>query len=650
MSNNKICLLFITIFFTCCNDLSELERNLIEAGKNRRELESVIQHYKDDTLKSIAAKFLIENMKGHLTYTGTGPNTYYKNMDSIIKSWEKKGKDYAKIYMAYDSVSLSYNDLVESMQKLPDLQSISADFLIEHIDQAFSVWNQPWNKDLDFDTFCNYVLPYRICKEPLSNWRKAYLKKYENIISSRIFSQSNHTFKLGILSDMNRGYTTKVYIPKTPLPDLPLASLLQIPVGSCEDYSMLNVAQLRSLGIPCAREFVPGWGNRSMSHSWTAVLLGNEAIPFGLNERIGIHFYLRPEHKLPKVYRETFKRQKWMNEICDDTTEFVPNIFVNRGLIDVTDKYTETSNVIVRLFDTPETKYAKWVYLSVFNNQSWTPVAFSKNSKKRRVNFSLMGRGIVYLPCVYDKNGNCIPAGNPVAVELDGSTKELDGCCTERTSCTIFRKYPQNYKQTIYCKELEGAKFQASNTEDFRNPITLATVGRIEQNRYYRLIVSDTRKFKFFRFLAQKDNQGNIAEIEVFDKRGIRPDTLKTFGSELVEKGHEAWTAFDGNVLTSFCSTEDKAWTALEFKQPTQIHSIRFLPRNDGNIIEENDIYQLFVWGKTGWKLLFEQKGNRDACFFLKNMKTSSLYLLHNQTKGSEERIFTVNDRKQVFW
>lgn len=86
MSNNKIYLLFIILCFACCNDLSELEKNLIEAGKNRRELESVIQHYKDDTQKTYAAKFLIENMKGHLTYTGTGPNTYYKNMDSIIKS------------------------------------------------------------------------------------------------------------------------------------------------------------------------------------------------------------------------------------------------------------------------------------------------------------------------------------------------------------------------------------------------------------------------------------------------------------------------------------------------------------------------------------------------------------------------------------
>ena len=48
-----------------------LETALALAGSNRSELEAVLDHYADDSLKSEAARFLIENMPGHFSYAVT---------------------------------------------------------------------------------------------------------------------------------------------------------------------------------------------------------------------------------------------------------------------------------------------------------------------------------------------------------------------------------------------------------------------------------------------------------------------------------------------------------------------------------------------------------------------------------------------------
>ena len=56
--------LMLLLFPSCRRDVA-LERALALAGENRQELEHVLWHYKDDSLKLAAARFLIENMPYH---------------------------------------------------------------------------------------------------------------------------------------------------------------------------------------------------------------------------------------------------------------------------------------------------------------------------------------------------------------------------------------------------------------------------------------------------------------------------------------------------------------------------------------------------------------------------------------------------------
>ena len=58
------------VFFVSCESAGDkrLDFALEQAGKNRIELEKVLNYYRNDSLKLEAARFLIRNMPGHGGY------------------------------------------------------------------------------------------------------------------------------------------------------------------------------------------------------------------------------------------------------------------------------------------------------------------------------------------------------------------------------------------------------------------------------------------------------------------------------------------------------------------------------------------------------------------------------------------------------
>lgn len=54
-----------TVSLLCaCTPQTPFEKVLDSAGANRKELQAVLKHYENDSLKLEAARFLIENMEG----------------------------------------------------------------------------------------------------------------------------------------------------------------------------------------------------------------------------------------------------------------------------------------------------------------------------------------------------------------------------------------------------------------------------------------------------------------------------------------------------------------------------------------------------------------------------------------------------------
>lgn len=67
--------------------------------------------------------------------------------------------------------------------------------MVNHIEWAFKVWReQPWGKNVDFETFREYILPYRIGDEPLSFGAKKFMSAI-----ARFWMNSGRQMRLIIL-------------------------------------------------------------------------------------------------------------------------------------------------------------------------------------------------------------------------------------------------------------------------------------------------------------------------------------------------------------------------------------------------------------------------------------------------------------------
>ena len=225
--NTALCALCVLISCTP----SKLEQALQLAGDNRTELERVLDHYsrnKTDSLKYRAARFLIENMPQHYTFVGEEMKLYYEAIAPLIKVANAHTLDSIKSCLKPAGSTFLSN----KPTKAADITHIKADYLINHIDQIFKTRDYPWNKNISFQEFCEYVLPYRIDHEPIEDWLKVYMPINKKLADSLYSESQNYTEFISKFVDF---YTkNSPYINTFSFPiELHPTSLLNIRYGDC---------------------------------------------------------------------------------------------------------------------------------------------------------------------------------------------------------------------------------------------------------------------------------------------------------------------------------------------------------------------------------------------------------------------------------
>ena len=174
-------------------EAGRLEYALSQAGPNRVELEKVLDRYSrapEDSLKYEAAVFLIENMPYYSYYEGEQLDNYlryYPLLRSTLR--EKKSPD-----VAVDSIQKMYGPYsVRSLTRKRDIETVDSTYLCNNIDWAFKVWReQPWGRNVTFEEFKEYILPYRIGDEKLAYWRETYYNYYN--LATHAVPLSNGSF------------------------------------------------------------------------------------------------------------------------------------------------------------------------------------------------------------------------------------------------------------------------------------------------------------------------------------------------------------------------------------------------------------------------------------------------------------------------
>ena len=387
----------------------QVEAVLKKSGTNRPELERAITYFKksNDPLKLKAIYFLISNMDIHYSKdyywadSATGKRIDYNELNY---------PDLATAVEAFDRIKATVGKVKPVPYKYYDIDSIKASILIDNIDRAFALWKLPPSKNLTFDEFCEYLLPYRVSTEPLQNWRKEYHEKFKWIADSNKGKRTEDALSY-IAADFKTWFvnTWDTEVRKEPLPRLGPLQLLSRRKGNCDDIGDLQVYTLRSQGYPAVLEHIPYWATTSGRHYFNSTFdEDRKAIPFDISTpKVKINNFSREPSK---VIRITYSKQ---NVLAAHVPEkFIPSGFMRTlNYKDVTSDYWKTADLSLHLFNS--TGKPPVVFACVFNTMKWQPTWWGRVQTDSVV-FTNMCKGAVFLPMYYS-NDRLIPAGYPVA-------------------------------------------------------------------------------------------------------------------------------------------------------------------------------------------------------------------------------------------
>lgn len=643
-------LLLLNIFCccACACAVDPLESALYQSGNNREQLEQVIRKYSvnpADSLKLKAALYLIKNMPGHTSVTGQ--EEYYNEIDSIILStpFKSRREKVLKILPRYE----------KRLQVVEDSKIITAVYLIDNIEQAFRVWQDaPWARHVDFNQFCEYLLPYKIAEnQGLEHWRDTFQPlfnaEWQKNRHCSLFTHSAYFNCKFVNRDMVKSIkSVKNRYAHLDIPYLTPSRRMKLVSRNCTDRVEVAAAVMRSKGIPVSIDYTPQWPFRSMGHYWCTVLTnaGKNVVFEGIGSEPGLPH--RADEKMPKVFRRTYAADPDLLTL-NRTTEEVPATLQDVFRRDVTQEYMFTADMKVSVLPELETG-DRYAYVAVFDNRKWVPVDWGE-VRDHCVVFRKLGKEIAYLP-VYYEDDEIWSMGYPHIIEANGQIRILEPDTQYQDTLRLYRKYTTiNNAVFKMMRSIEGGMFQASNREDFRDPVTVHVC--MAGTPYLEIRPDTLMNYRYWRFRAADNQYCNIAELAFYSCDSLVPVKGRVLGTaEVVDrKGVRQMreAAFDGNLLSFFQSAEKGGWVGMDFGQSVHIDRIVCIPRGDGNNIQPGDWYELFYRAKDCWLSLGRRKAT-DYFVEYHNAPRNALFWLRNLTRGTEERIFTWENNEQIWW
>jgi len=639
-----------------------LEQNLRLAGKNRSELEKVLQHYRqrpEDSLQLKAAIFLISNMEGGHYYS----SKQFEKYNYIFNEINTKSE--ADIFKLKDSI-INENGFPEktSLRVNQDLRFLTADYLIQNIDLAFAVWQSaPWHASTSFDLFCNYILPYRNYSEYPDTWRQSLHEKYKEIPSNyktpdEVCCQFNDDIKKWFrYTNAFNDYPGRISAN----------NLLKGQHGNCSDMAAIATYSARALGVPVAIDYTPQWANYHDGHAWNALIFNEkESVSFLGAEGNPVDYSIvqQAESKSAKVFRKTLAKQaESFASIASGINEKdIPAYLQNSRIIDVTHIYTNVSNLIVTIKNSKE----KFIYLCIAKQRTWEAIAGSELNVQGIATFQNMGRNILYMPMFY-KNGVYKAAGHPFILDFDGKVQTLDIDVVQKQDVDIKRKFPikrENMKWG-YAEYLHRARLEGAQTPDFKDATTLLTLkepmehwgvkdnggtavrDRLEyESLWEEAAVSNKKAVRYVRLMLPDSQFLKIGDLEFFAKDATNP----LQGTPIGSVSHPEW-AFDGVNGYSLIdeSPEGAQWVGLDLGKPTSIAKLRYLPACGTNQVTPGKTYELFYWSGK-WTSLGIRTATQHTIPFAQ-VPVNVLFRLHcRDCNDALERPFTYEKNRQVWW
>ena len=308
------------LLLVSCTPKGALDKTLSSAKENRSELQKVLKHYVNDSLKLEAAKFLISNMQGSYADDSSLQTVYapfYKIYDNVRKKYnyeinKKCGEEIDSLWQVFCFV---YSDEL-TVKRMCDAEHLTASTIISEIEMAFKAWKgNVYTQNCSFHDFCEYILPYRrenglVIDNSRDRYYRRHHKDFYTTHGKNVMEETDSL--LFLYKDIVH---SPYYVPLIPI--LTASTFEKIKTGTCEQRCWFNSLLLSSVGMAAAVDFVPVWGNRNGGHSWNVIIVNGESYAFEAfwdddrwkYKRIynnKSYDNLWGKFRLPKVYRKTF--------------------------------------------------------------------------------------------------------------------------------------------------------------------------------------------------------------------------------------------------------------------------------------------------------------------------------------------------------
>lgn len=637
---------FIGIFFFCmaCQSSKDrqLEQALSLAENNRPELEKVIRYYKTehpDELKLKAACFLIANMPGHYSVSCEALNWYQEQIHHSDSILNKK-----QLNKLWEEATLTHNQKAEVLY---DMHTLKADFLISNIEKAFEVWEaSSWKNEVNFDSFCRHILPYRFLEEQLTEgWRDSLYHEYYPLIEhAKDVKQAFAIVQNAVWQQVRSNGLKVPYI-------INVLDMKHQNGATCIQRCVLLGSIMRAVGIPVAIDNVGRWSNYSQSgHSWVALVVPEgtftvyeqdtiaskpqtlDASTFKMNAQARKDF---PEvAKFKKRYAKIRRSGYAMQEIPASLRQVpLPRLLTNPFTYDVTEDYPNGGEIEI-----PAGK-EEYAYLCTFSTGTdWEPICYTP-AKQGKYRFPNMGDSVVYLPVTYKKKA--MQVLEPPFLWIDGTKHYFQPDTLKKMRMVLTRKYPlTGFFPDYWTLHVEG-RIEGSMHRNFTIKKVLHTF-LSTPGFHERIDLDSTEAFRYIRFITLPNCGNPITEIECMEENTYRNGVCFAENVDNPEVG------FDRNTFQDIKCRKAGYFLGLDFGKPQRLTHLFFYPRNDDNFIVPGNKYELFYYN-MGWVSLGRQVAEGYSLVY-GSAPSNAIFLLKNLTKGREERIFSYEENTQHWY
>lgn len=634
---------------------SSLDTALQSAGSNRKELEKVLCHYRinlADSLKYKAACFLIENIPFYFYSDGEQLENYKSYYVALKKS---KGRTPQQVA---DSIKKMFGPMKEPDKKR-DLIEVDSAYLCHNIDWAFKVWQeQPWGKNISFETFCEYLLPYRIGDEPLEYWREKYYNKYNSLLDSLRMSDSLDiedpivaaNYLISKLPDKNYYYTSV-----TPYNFGHLGpSHVQYLSGSCREVTDFAIYLFRALGIPCAIDYVPVRSYINAGHFWlTSWNKNGEVFMSEFPQKLKLVRKNRWYHSddSPKVNRYTFSVNR---KLFEDMAKYGEEIYPFWRLpkfIDVTHEYGYyLKKELVVPLDKLYKSYRKGkiAYLCASLSDKWVPIDWCEYNASHLA-FKNIRIGTVMRVATYE-DGVLHFLTDPFYIDEKSNKYHYYTAEDKKQDVILYAKCDIGFEKNFQVR-MVGGVFEGSNQSDFVKADTLFSI-QCHPTRLNTNVKSwSDKKYRYLRYKGPSQSYCNVSEVIFYENSDTVPLPGKVIGTPGCfnnDGTHEYTNVFDGKTWTSFdYSKPTGGWAGLDLGRQAKVDHIVYTPRNRDNFVRPGDKYELFYCDRN-WKSAGTITAVSDSLIF-KDIPKNTLLLLRNHSRGKSERIFVYENGTQIW-